>query len=264
MQCSLSPLISRHFRQYCCYLFILLAFIAHASYAENLVSQTTHRLASLTADNAISHVLVVGGRPVALGANGSWVLDNTETEWKSYHWYPPGQIVSIASDDKQAFLLLRGGQGAVVGTVEKLSLLSGAAASSSVPSLPVQLLSAQAALLDGTLFVAGVSAGGVAQLLALDLLATQAQWQALQGWPGTSGTVTSMVAQHDSLLVTIARADNTGERLLQWKQEAGWQQRAALAGAVIEGSGRPMGQGHVLYLVKDKPRDASRDRKSVV
>ena len=53
-----------------------------------------------------------------------------------------------------------------------------------------------------------------------------------------------------ALYATVKSGPGKSERLLRWTLEAGWSDKGAVAGSVIEGSARSMGQAHVLYLVR--------------
>jgi solute:Na+ symporter, SSS family len=245
----LSP-FNLHF-QCCCvrYLLVLLVFVASSLQAKSLVSIATEPMVAVPNHDDISRVVVVGGQPIALGDNFTWVLDKTETRWQPNDWHPQGRVAAVAADGDQAFLLLDAEQSGFITHVEKILLPSETLSSSSLPPLPVPLGSAQGALLFDQLFVVGKSADNITHMFALDLNTAPMQWAIYDAWPGNMGSVTSVVAQNTSLLVTVANTEGAGERMLQWTLKEGWKERSALAGTVIEGTGRAIGQGHVLYLV---------------
>ena len=247
----------------CCSRYLIALFLVvacAAAQAESLVSIESSQIATLGGDDSISRVLVVDDRPVAIGDRYTWVLDETEQRWERKDWRPLGNILGTAGDGLRVFLLLRSEYGAGATRVERISLLAGDLESSALPPLPVQLATAQGALLHDRLLVAGTTADGVPQLLAIDVIADQPEWIVYAGWPGNPGSVRSVVAQNSDLLVTVADAAGTGERMLQWKLEQGWTERNAPPGRVIEGTGRAVGQGHTLYLVEGGPGSSSKPR----
>lgn len=218
-------------------------------HAENLVSIQTGEIAPLSAVDSISRLLVVDGRPVALGADAAWLLDENLKSWKRTDWHPAGEVVSVAGDGRQAFVLLGSGAGSTVETIEKVSLVAGAPFSQALPPIPTPLVAAHGAVAGNMLYIAGTRSDETLQLLAMDLQAVQPQWVTQAAWPGNGGEVTSAVAQNSSVFVTLNASEGQGDRMLQWKADTGWLERAALSGAVIEGTARAIGQGHVLYLV---------------
>ena len=50
--------------------------------AESLVSVSTDQIVPLPAADSVSHVFVVDSRPVALGANSTWLLGESEENWE--------------------------------------------------------------------------------------------------------------------------------------------------------------------------------------
>lgn len=237
---------------------ILLLLASASAYAESLVSVTTARIAALPADASISHLLVIDGRPVALGAEEAWILSEDEQRWEHTDWQPQADILGIVGDGLRAFLLLDSKHGGSTTRVENVSLLAGALDSSPLPPLPVQFASAQGALLHDRLFVAGTSKDGLPHLLAIDVMEDQPQWISYDAWSENSGSVSSVVAQNSVLLVTVADASGSGERMLQWNLNQGWIERHAPPGTIVEGAARAVGQGHGLYLVAGDPRNSSK------
>ncbi|MGH6611883.1 MAG: sodium:solute symporter family transporter, partial [Burkholderiaceae bacterium] len=108
------------------------------------------------------------------------------------------------------------------------------------------LASAHGSILGGALYVAGI-AEGTPKLFSIALGIVDAQWFTHAAWPG-AGEVTSMAAQTGALFVTVGAGD--GDRLRRWKPGEGWSDKGTVPGTVIEGSARPVGQAHVLYLVR--------------
>lgn len=230
-----------------------------AAQAESLVSVTTSQLPPLPESDRISRVLVIDEQAIALGESAAWRLDDAEQQWQRLEGRPSGSVSAVAYDGQRTFLLLVDAVDPVDVKVVELSLSSGGLQSEALPPLPESLLSSNAAVLEGQLFIAGTTADGEGRLFAIDLLRTDETWQRYDAWTGASGPVTSMLAQNLSLLITTRLittrlitskdAAHGGERLLQWNQDSGWQQQSGLAGNVVEGTGQAVGQGHAIYLV---------------
>jgi len=226
--------------------------------AESLVSVSTDQIVPLPAADSVSHVFVVDSRPVALGANSTWLLDESEENWERIEWRPQGQVLGSVSDGDRAFLLI-GSEGDNRATrVEAVSLLLDALDSIALPALPEQLGSVRGALLQEQLFITGINADGAGRLLSIDLVANQSEWVSHATWPGNSSSLSSLVAQNSVLLATIADKSGSGERMLQWEPEEGWSERKALSGTIVEGIGRAVGQGHAIYLVAGKSGSESK------
>ncbi|MGQ0835016.1 MAG: sodium:solute symporter [Gammaproteobacteria bacterium] len=209
----------------------------------------TGELAPLPGADSISRVLAVGDRPLALGTNSTWVYDETHETWARSDWRPDGEVVGVAGDGRRAFLLLGSERAGSVSKIEKLSLTAGKLASQAMSPLPVELADAEGALLGDTLFISGIRADGVPQLLAINVSAARSQWITHTGWPGRDGKPTSMAAQNGALYVTLRGEAKTGDRMLQWKAGASWAEKARVPGTIVEGTARAIGQAHVLYLV---------------
>ena len=103
-------------------------------------------------------------------------------------------------------------------------------------------------MLGEVLYVSGIALDGTSRLFAMNSV-PPLQWLMRMAWPG-GGEVTSLVGQTGALFITVKSGPGNGERLLRWTLEAGWSDKSAVPGSVIEGSARSMGQAHVLYLVR--------------
>jgi SSS family solute:Na+ symporter len=215
---------------------------------ETLVSLRTGVLPPVP--DPVSRGLSVDGRLVALGAGALWVLDTELRAWTRKEWRPQGEVIGVAAGyGPKAFLLLGSRGGRAVEKVEALSLESDSPRSQALPPLPMPLAAAQGAQQGDTLLVAG-TADGASRLLAINPTLAEPGWVAHAGWPGGAGEVTSMVAQTGAVFITLNSAAGEGDRMLRWKAGEGWTQRTALAGTVVEATARPIGQAHVLYLVR--------------
>ncbi|HJT98878.1 MAG TPA: sodium:solute symporter, partial [Rhodanobacteraceae bacterium] len=224
---------------------LLLSFCAAAPAAENLSSVRTGTLPALEAGASVLGIASTDARLLAITADGAWLLDADAQRWSRASWKPDATLVAIAGDGHRVLALA--GEGGAIDRVESLTLDGAALGAHPLPPLPVALARAHAAVLGDTLDVAGVDASGASHLLQLALAAESPQWTTQPGWPG-DGAPSSIVAQANAVLVTIAREDGS-ERLLRWSAERGWNEEPAVPGRVIEGSARAIGQAHALYLL---------------
>lgn len=223
---------------------LLLLGVSSAALPESLVAVTTDQVVPLPTDESVARVLVIEGRPIAVGDESTWLLGTSEEQWQQISWRPKGQILSVTG----AYLILGAEIGAGVTGVTKLSLQSESLHSSALPSLPIPFASAHGAFLDDRLYVAGTAADGMGHLFSIAPLGERSEWTTHEAWPEIAGAVSSVVAQNSTLLVTVTESDRIGERMLQWKPETGWKERSELSGSVVDGSGRAIGQGHAIYL----------------
>ena len=227
------------------------------------VSLDTVLLAPIPEIGSNARVVVINDRPVVFGAEFTWIYDEARSQWARTDWRPQAEILSVTSDGHQAFLLSKSDHVGNVTQVERLTLAAGLPESNAVPELPARLDSAQAALQQSYLVVAGITDDGVLRLFSLNLLKQGSDWVALASQSVGSGSVSSLAAQHTALLITIADTTRQGDRLLQYSSDDGWRERNGPPGAVVGGTGRAIGQAHALYLVKDDPRDNPEARAMV-
>lgn len=228
---------------------LLLIFIAPA-HAENLVTVRAGALPALPGSEAVSRVLAVDGRVLALAGPGAWLLNADRGGWSALEWKPAARIAATAAREHDTILLLESGRGGTVDRIARLALAGAQVSAAPLKALPAPLAWARGALVGDQLYVAGNDAGGTLQLLSLDLKDAGANWISLPAWTGAGGQPTSMAAQNSTVLVTVATPDGKGERLLRWKAKDGWKELAPLAGKVAAGAVRATGQAHVLYLLR--------------
>jgi solute:Na+ symporter, SSS family len=231
---------------------LLLSAIA-STHAEGLVSIQTRELAPLADVEAVSRVFVVDGRPVAVGTDSSWMLDEQGNRWQRIDWRPRGRVIGVAADEHRTFVLLADERGDALAGIEEVSFASSSLSSRVLPPPPVSLISAQGAVLGGTLYLAGLGADGKPHFLAVDAAAPRPQWITHAVWQA-DGETTSTVAQTFAIFVTLAAEGGKGDRLLRWKSDEGWKIRGELPGSVMAGTASAVGQAHVLYTVE--PKDA--------
>lgn len=229
---------------------LLLWSVVASAHAESLVSVVSTPVAHLSEGDSISRILVVDEQPVAVGAEYTWILDQNEQQWMRGSALPEGHIFAAVGEGLRSFLILGSNQDSAVTRVGELSFLAGALVFAELPSLPEQLISAQGALLDDQLFIAGIAADGSSQLIAIGIVNDQASWEKYPGWSYDADRISSAVVQNSMLLLTLADVAGAGDRLLRWTVDQGWTDLDALPGRIVEGSARPVGQAHVLYLIE--------------
>ena len=154
---------------------------------------------------AITHLMTVDGRPVAVSADALWVLRADLSAWERAGQRPAGEILGVASGRRGHVFL--GALGGPVERIEALDLETGTPRMRPLPPLPVPVLSPRGALLVDTLYVAG-TAEGQPKLFAFNTALADAKWVAHPAWSG-NGEMTSLVAQTAALFVTLADGDDS-------------------------------------------------------
>ncbi|WP_339720992.1 sodium:solute symporter [uncultured Paraglaciecola sp.] len=231
--------------------FLTLVFMLMVSLgvkAENLVAVTIEHVKPLPSDVAIAKIWTYQQNLVAVDSSGSiWSFDQTTDKWDNTEIFLRGLVKGTAISENSTYLLMADPSTGWINRVEPFRS-SDHPQSYSIPILPEPFKFAAASILDEKLFVVGTSAEGSSKMLALDLSSDNAEWQNYPVWSG-EGIVTSVIAQTDRLQVTLKQEASNEEQMWQWLPKDGWQERSSLQGNVIEGTARPMGQGHTLYLV---------------
>jgi SSS family solute:Na+ symporter len=232
--------------------FLALFFIAIVSLdakAENLVAVTTEHVKPLPSDVAVTKIWTYQQNLVAVDSSDNiWSFDQTTDNWDKKEISFRDIVKGAAINADNTYLLMSDPSTGLINRVESFGF-SDQPQRYSMPMLPEPLKSAAASILDETLFIAGMSAQGTSQMLALDLSVDNPVWKNHPVWSEDGGVVTSVIAQTDRLQVTLKHEASNEEQMWQWLPKEGWQERSALQGNVIEGTARSMGQGHVLYLV---------------
>ncbi|MDR6842793.1 sodium:solute symporter [Pseudoxanthomonas sacheonensis] len=229
--------------------FLLLCCLTLPATAASLSSVKTTSLPALAVDQPLIGLVAVEGRPIAFTADRAWVLDAEGKKWELSPWQPDvaaGMLKSAVGNGQLAFLLRGPAEGTGTASVEQIAFVNGRLSSKQLPVLPLALNEARAAVNADNLYLAGIDATGKATLLSLLPGAAKPEWQLQSGWPGNSPP-TSLVAQTSAVFATVPGA--SGERILRWSADKGWQDKGAVPGAVVPGSARAIGQAHVIYLV---------------
>lgn len=226
---------------------LLCVSAAGAVQAESLINVDSRALPALPGGRAADALLPIGDRPLALAADGAWTLEAGADAWRPVG-VPDGlragwQGVATGSGGRAWWLLGRDG---ATERVEALSWQGDRLAVAPLPALPVPLAAAQGAALGDVFYLAGLSAQGAAELWSLPLAsaAPAPGWRRLQGWPGGAAP-RSLSAQKGALYLV---ADDG--RMRQWTPGEGWADRGAVEGEVAAGPARPIGQAHLLYVLR--------------
>jgi SSS family transporter len=219
------------------------------AWADPLVATRNGSLPPLPGGAQATQLLTLADHPLALTADGAWLLADDPQHWQRATWQPGGAVLRGFSDKAQAFVLLA--PQAVDGPqrVLRLALTGGQPLASPLPVLPLAVAKPWLAVLDGVLCVAGSDAQGALVLQALALDDPAARWKLLPGTGPSGLNVTSLAAQKGGLYLTAKGADGQ-DKLLQWTAAAGWAEKAAPGGSVLAGSATAMGQAHIAYLVQ--------------
>jgi SSS family transporter len=237
-------------------LLIALAAWPMSTRAESLSSVHSGALPAVPEMAEPITLLGFGGRLVALTAQASWVLDESGVAWSRTPWQPGGAVAGVAQAAPQSphAVLLLAATATQPARAERLFFVNGALASEPLPAWPEALSHARAALLGDTLFVAGTDTSGASRLLQRSIDGAATPWRSSAGWPG-SARLRSLVGQTSGVVAVVCGAADQPDRLWRWTADAGWADRGSAPGHVLEASGRPIGQAHVLYLVRPLPNE---------
>jgi len=207
---------------------LALTFLAHAAAAEESIASVTAEELPILADGAASVIAFasVDGKPALVQSDAVRILADDHRSWRKTDL--PERVDGVATDEARAFLLNDG--------VSRLTLKG----AEPLPKPPVALSQAVGSPRGDTLYVAGLDTALAPKLLQFS---GEGRWSQYEGWPGGAAP-TSLVAQGSRVYLT------TQDRVFRWEAEKGWQDRGAVPGAIVKGSGRAIGQSHILYLVR--------------
>ncbi|MFG6416971.1 sodium/solute symporter [Roseateles sp. DC23W] len=197
--------------------------------AEQVVTVRTQALPALQADETIEALLSADGRLLAIGRSKVWMLSADGSVWGSAQRRPDDVALLGASLPQDGVTLARAKVAADSLTFQAL------------PPLPEQLHKAQTANLAEAIFVAGLNAEGEPRFYKLNPDAPAPVWTPLEAWP-QAGEPQALVGQTRALFLSLP------DRQLRWSADLGWSSQPSPIAPVVAGSGRPIGQAHVLYL----------------
>ena len=231
---------------------MLLACAVSAS-ATSLTRVVPGTLPTLPGDGELQGLAVADGTPVALRNGALWQLDAKQTQWLPARWKTgtaPAPVLGMFGNGEVAYALTGTEPGVATG-VARLRGSNGVLVLDALRSLPAPLRNVRGALLGTTVFVAGTD-DARPRLLQLATDVPASQWSDISGWPVPAAAASTLAGQTGALFVTLgdpATAD--GRALWKWTAKQGWQRRGEAPGTIVEGSGRPIGQAHIVYLVRD-------------
>jgi len=217
--------------------------------AESLASVRTQAIASVN-DASIQHLVVLGGRAIALGERAAWQLNDDRKAWTPLDWRMDGYVRQVVTDGQRAFLFLAPSNSGASDRVVELSSANGKLVLAALPSMPTAISSVNGALHKGTLYVLGVGGDGIKRFVSIKPSVDPPPWIELAP-PSLAADVTSLVGQAGALYATVGSLAEPKTRLLRWDAEAGWKEKSAPPKTVLAGMARPSGQAHVLYLAQD-------------
>ena len=230
-------------------------FVAPSAHAESLTTTRQGSLPPLPAGAKASTLLALDGRLLAFDPSAVWTLDDAAQRWSAVDWKPRGNVQAVTSRgsgaDAVAFVL-SAAMNTPVDNVERIGWRDGRLLAQALPALPRPLASARAAVLGDALVVAGLGSDGKPAAFELPQSGTPAVWHERSAWPGT-GAPRALVAQTSALFALVASAGGEADRVWRWSADTGWVDKGGAPGQVLEGSGRSIGQAHVLFLVRAKP-----------
>ena len=231
---------------------VLLLSAGAALGAEDVISIRSSAIAALPSGAPATHLWVADARPFALEAGGVWRWDGNPNAWTKLTWQPWSKVADVASDGRTTFLLLANAPGGATSEVERVSFSGPAPIATALPALPAPLSSAHGAIRRAKFFIAGNDPKGSPLLFSIDLEPGKGPltWNTHRGWPGPEGKVTAAVGREGGLYLTIGLEGAHGERLVRWNETEGWTEKAAVPGRVVTGTGRAMGQAHLLFLLR--------------
>jgi len=195
----------------CSVLPLLLCLLAFAAHAENLVSLQTRDIAALPSSTHVERLVVIDGKPVAIGNGGAWVLADDRKSWGPLQ-VSGSQIIVAAAGDGQRLFTLRSwleGDHAISGlaiSADGRALVK----TDSLPLFPAALADVQMALAKDMLYITGLTENGESKMYTLDLAAAPVAWVTYAG-PPVTGKITSLTGQTNALSLPqqTARASRT-------------------------------------------------------
>ena len=221
-----------------------LALAITAAAAENLASVAQGELPAPPGTTPVS-ALFAADQLVAVRDARLWRFDEASRQWHGAEAAVNGAEVrgAITQGASTWLLLARASDGAI----DRLAPLTGAG---TLPPLPAPLAAARGAALGGALQVVGVDAQGAAHAWSLTPGDAPQGWREFPAWSGRAGAPSALVAQDASLVLTAPNAAGTADEVWRWTAGEGWKLRATLPGLVVAGAAQPLGQAHVLFLVR--------------
>lgn len=223
--------------------------IAMPAGAETLTPMRSAALPALETSAVLTGIGAVDGGTLAIAPGSAWRLDANAKAWTPVRWRAGSDeagILRLFGDENRTYALLGGnGDAAAASGVAQIGSEGGALSLQMLPPLPASLREAQGTVKESAMYVAGYE-GDAARLYRIDLAAEGPQWTPVAAWPG-AGRLVSLVTQTNAVFVALADPDGA-QKLWRWSGDGGWSDKGAVPGTLVAGSGRAVGQAHVLYL----------------
>lgn len=240
--------------------FVCALLAAGPAAADSLTPMRAANLPAIEASGPLTGIAAVDGSTVALLRDSAWWLEADAKAWTPVRWRAGSDgsdVLGVFGDETRGYVFLGGNGGdspVAANGVAKLSVDNGALSLQPLPPLPVPLRDARGALKESALYVAGFESDG-ARLLNIDLAAENPRWTSVPTWPGNR-PILSLVTQTNAVFVATAEAGGA-QKIWRWSADTGWSDKGAVPGRLVPGSGRAVGQAHVLYLVGDAAQPAA-------
>ncbi|TCV92730.1 SSS family transporter [Luteibacter rhizovicinus] len=247
---TIRPTFSRHGLRWLAA--ICMALVVAPAAADSLTPMRSVALPAIEATGRIDGIAAIDGQAVAILENTAWRLDDKGNAWRPIAWKSgtaPGDIAALFGDGKRTYALIGASRSGAIASVARVQLAGSELSLQPLPPLPVPLSAVQGALSGNVIYLTGQS-GSKIQLLQMMLDAERPTWSTVDGWP-QAVPATSLVVQTAGVFATVPDATDGHERLWRWSASTGWVARGVVPGVVVPGTGRAMGQAHVLYLVRD-------------
>lgn len=228
-----------------CVMLLGLAATAPAR-AQSLVDAKTSALPAVPSQAQVLGMAAVDGTLAVLARDGIWRLSTDKRRWERKDWptaQTPVGTLSAVADGVRSYVLEATPAGGWVG-VHRLGADARGFAWEAMPALPSALTQANAAVSGGRLVVLGIGASGALQAWQLDP-ATSA-WAPFAA-PRAHGVPRTFVAQGKELFASFGDGVSA-DHMQRWSSEHGWRDAGPAPAVLSPGSGRALGQAHVLYL----------------
>jgi solute:Na+ symporter, SSS family len=233
--------------------------LSPASAGGSVSSVAIAQLPPVPHDGPLIGLAAIDGRPVAIQLGNAWILKTDRSSWSRAQWRQPATsppILGVISNGQQTLLLIGSERKGEVVRVARLELDGDALTLRALPPLPVSLTFVVGSTQGAALYLAGIGSDGVSRLLELSSSGGGESWTSHSGWSG-GGRPTSLVVQNSAVHLTVHYDERVVDRMLRWSTDSRWQAKGDAPGSIVMGSGRAIGQAHILYLVHDGDNRAS-------
>lgn len=219
--------------------------------AQSLVDAKTSALPAVPSQAQVLGMAAVDGTLAVMARDGIWRLSTDKRRWERKDWpvaQTPVGTLSAVADGVRSYVLEATPAGGWVG-VHRLGADARGFAWEAMPALPSALTQANAAVSGGRLVVLGIDASGALQAWQFDP-ATSA-WAPFAA-PRAHGIPRTFVAQGKELFASFGDGVSA-DHMQRWSSEHGWRDAGPAPAVLSPGSGRALGQAHVLYLAGKAP-----------